>query len=132
MTASCPNRRRRRQQENRTDVDRRGQLAVGSSAAANCQRPTANGGFMPDFIIIGSGFGGSVSACRLAQSGASVLVLERGRRWEANDYPIRQSWLFDPDKPEKFNGWLDFRLFGHMNVVQGAGIGGGSLVYANI
>ena len=85
-----------------------------------------------DFIIIGSGFGGSVSACRLAQGGASVLVLERGRRWEATDYPIKNSWFFDPDKPEKFNGWLDFRLFGHMNVVQGAGIGGGSLVYANI
>jgi choline dehydrogenase-like flavoprotein len=87
---------------------------------------------MRDFIIIGSGFGGSVSACRLAQSGASVLVLERGRRWEATDYPIKEAWLFDPDAPEKFNGWLDFRLFGHMNVVQGAGIGGGSLVYANI
>lgn len=87
---------------------------------------------MRDFIIIGSGFGGSVSACRLAQSGASVLVLERGRRWEARDYPIKEAWLFDPDAPEKFNGWLDFRLFGHMNVVQGAGIGGGSLVYANI
>jgi cholesterol oxidase len=85
-----------------------------------------------DFIIIGSGFGGSVSACRLAQSGASVLVLERGRRWEATNYPIKDSWYFDPDSPEKHNGWLDFRLFGKMNVVQGAGIGGGSLVYANI
>lgn len=87
---------------------------------------------MLDFIIIGSGFGGSVTACRLAQSGAKVLVLERGRRWEAKNYPIKESWLFDPSAPEKFNGWLDFRLFGKMNVVQGAGIGGGSLVYANI
>jgi cholesterol oxidase len=61
-----------------------------------------------------------------------VLVLERGRRWEATDYPITKSWIFDPDAPEILNGWLDVRLFGHMNVVMGAGIGGGSLVYANI
>lgn len=85
-----------------------------------------------DYIIIGSGFGGSVTACRLAEKGAKVLVLERGRRWEQSSYPIRDAWIYDSDKPEKHNGWLDFRLFGHMNVVQGAGIGGGSLVYANI
>ncbi|HVG23158.1 MAG TPA: GMC oxidoreductase [Thermoanaerobaculia bacterium] len=86
-----------------------------------------------DYIIIGSGFGGSVSACRLAQKGAKVLVLERGRRWdERKDYPVKESWIFAPDHPEKLNGWLDFRLFGKMNVVQGAGVGGGSLVYANI
>ena len=85
-----------------------------------------------DFIIIGSGFGGSVTACRLAQKGQKVLVLERGRRWPQTAYPIRESWTFDPDEPEKQNGWLDFRLFGKMNVVQGAGIGGGSLVYANV
>ncbi len=86
-----------------------------------------------DYIIIGSGFGGSVSACRLAEKGKKVLVLERGRYWDdTKDYPIKQSWIYDPEKPEKYNGWLDFRFFGKMNVVQGAGIGGGSLVYANI
>lgn len=85
-----------------------------------------------NFIIIGSGFGGSVTACRLAQKGQKVLVLERGRRWPQAAYPIRESWTFDPDEPEKQNGWLDVRLLGKMNVVQGAGIGGGSLVYANV
>lgn len=85
-----------------------------------------------DFIVIGSGFGGSVASCRLAQKGHKVLVLERGRRWHQKEYPVRESWIFDPDQPEKQNGWLDFRLFGSMNVIQGAGIGGGSLVYANI
>ncbi len=85
-----------------------------------------------DYIIIGSGFGGSVTACRLAAKNKKVLVLERGRRWEQKHYPIRESWIFDPEHPEKHNGWLDFRLFGKMSVVQGAGIGGGSLVYANI
>ena len=41
-------------------------------------------------------------------------------------------WLFDPDSPERDHGWIDFRLFPKMAVVQGAGVGGGSLIYANI
>ena len=40
-----------------------------------------------DAIVIGSGFGGAVSACRLAEAGYRVLVLERGRRWDAKTYP---------------------------------------------
>ena len=86
-----------------------------------------------DYIIIGSGFGGSITACRLAEGKKSVLVLERGRRWNENkDFPIEKHWFFDHKHPEKHNGWIDFRVFGKMNVVQGAGIGGGSLIYANI
>ncbi len=85
-----------------------------------------------DYIIIGSGFGGSVTACRLAQKNKKVLVLERGRRWENSNYPLKDSWIYDPDRPEKHNGWLDLRFFGKMSVVQGAGVGGGSLVYANV
>src|SRR5262245_41952988 len=85
-----------------------------------------------DYVVVGSGFGGSVTACRLAQKGKRVLVLERGRRWTEADYPIKTPWIYDANKPEKLNGWLDFRPFGKMAVVQGAGIGGGSLVYANI
>jgi cholesterol oxidase len=85
-----------------------------------------------DYIIVGSGFGGSVTACRLAQRGKKVLVLERGRRWDEKGYPLKDSWIYDVNHPEKHDGWLDFRLFGQMSVVQGAGVGGGSLVYANI
>ena len=87
-----------------------------------------------DTIVIGSGFGGAVMACRLAQKGARVLVLERGRRWSVKDYPSvsQRNWLWDESEPERQNGWLDFRYFGDMSVALGAGVGGGSLIYANV
>jgi len=87
-----------------------------------------------DAIVIGSGFGGSVTACRLAEAGYRVLVLERGRRWGPADFPreVDDPWLWDDDHPERRNGWFDLRLFWRMGVAQGAGVGGGSLVYANI
>lgn len=87
-----------------------------------------------DVVIIGSGFGGAVTACRLAEAGRKVLVLERGREWKAADYPRgpNDAWIWDDDEPEKQNGWIDLRLFGDMAVVQGAAVGGGSLIYANI
>jgi cholesterol oxidase len=87
-----------------------------------------------DAIVVGSGFGGSVVAARLAERGYRVLVLERGRRWQVHEYPRKpgDAWLWDDRSPERCNGWFDFRMFPNMSVVQGAGVGGGSLVYANI
>lgn len=87
-----------------------------------------------DFAIIGSGFGGAVTACRLAQGGRNVVVLERGRRWLPSDYPRKpdDAWVFDIDAPHRHNGWIDLRIFKGMAVVQGAGVGGGSLIYANV
>ncbi|HTV02576.1 MAG TPA: NAD(P)-binding protein, partial [Luteitalea sp.] len=87
-----------------------------------------------DAIVVGSGFGGSVLACRLAQKGHKVLVLERGRRWSPADYPRKPGdpWLFDARRPEKQHGWLDLRLFPRMVVAQGAGVGGGSLCYSSV
>ena len=87
-----------------------------------------------DVIIIGSGFGGSVTACRLAQAGAKVLVLERGRRWETQRYPsvTGTDWWWSQNDPANWNGWMDLRVFPHMAVAQGAAVGGGSLIYANI
>ena len=87
-----------------------------------------------DAIVIGSGFGGAVTACRLAEHGYRVLVLERGRRWEERNYPrsIGDAWCWDVARPERWNGWMDLRCFRHMAVVQGAAVGGGSLIYANV
>jgi cholesterol oxidase len=87
-----------------------------------------------DAIIIGSGFGGSVTACRLAEDGRRVLVLERGRRWNKDNYPRQATdqWLWDQSHPEKSPGWLDLRRFPHMTVAQGAAVGGGSHIYANV
>ena len=87
-----------------------------------------------DAIVIGSGFGGAITACRLAERGYRVLILERGRRWGVKDFPRRPTdpWVWDQQQPADRNGWFDFRVFPHMTVVAGAGVGGGSLVYANI
>jgi cholesterol oxidase len=87
-----------------------------------------------DVIVIGSGFGGAITARRLAEKGMRVLVLERGRRWEPEQYPRKpgDAWIFSDDHPARFNGWLDIRFFGRMMVAQAAGVGGGSLTYSSV
>ena len=87
-----------------------------------------------DAVVIGSGFGGAVLACRLAEAGRSVLVLERGREWAVEDYPSVSNahWIWNVERPENENGWIDLRAFRNMAVIQGAGVGGGSLIYANV
>jgi cholesterol oxidase len=86
-----------------------------------------------DVIVVGSGFGGAVLSCRLAAAGQRVLVLERGRRWHPGNFPRvpDDPWLWDDRKPAARHGWFDVRVFPKMSVVQGAGVGGGSLSYAN-
>jgi len=86
-----------------------------------------------DFVVIGSGFGGSVSALRLAEKGYSVAVLEMGKRWSATTLPEStwnlKSWLWVP-----FLGWRGFfsmRFFRHVVVLHGNAVGGGSITYAN-
>ena len=79
-----------------------------------------------DAVVIGSGFGGAVSALRLAEGGYRVLILERGRRWAREQYPsITQSnFLWDEAHPERTNGWLDIRNHGNISTVAAAGVGG--------
>ena len=87
-----------------------------------------------DAIVVGSGFGGGIAACRLAESGWRVCVLERGRRFTAGDYPDRLAQfphaLFHPRHNP--GGMFDVRIMRDVAVVTGAGVGGGSLVYANV
>jgi cholesterol oxidase len=87
-----------------------------------------------DVIVIGSGFGGAITARRLAEKGMRVLVLERGRRWEVDQYPRRpgDAWIFSHDQPARHNGWMDMRFFRRMAVAQAAGVGGGSLTYSSV
>ncbi len=72
-----------------------------------------------DVIVIGSGFGGAISGCRLAEAGYKVLILERGRRWTKETYPRRpgDAWMWNHDHPEKENGWMDLRLWPNMGVL---------------
>jgi cholesterol oxidase len=85
-----------------------------------------------DAVVIGSGFGGAVAGCRLAQAGLNVAILERGRRYGRGEFP--RDWN-DPIKGWQWavgQGLFDIRPFGEMTIVQGAGWGGGSLIYANV
>ena len=86
-----------------------------------------------DWIIIGSGFGGSVSAHRLTQKGYKVLVIEKGRRFGPEDFPKTnwdlKRWMWNPAMGLK--GIFKMSFMKHMTVLHGVGVGGGSLVYAN-
>jgi cholesterol oxidase len=85
-------------------------------------------------IVVGSGFGGGIAACRLAEAGLRVCVLERGRRFAPEDF------INDPNRAgeliwhERLNpgGLFDVRLMRDVSVITAAGVGGGSLVYANV
>jgi cholesterol oxidase len=95
------------------------------------QRPLGPNEF--DYIVIGSGFGGSVSAMRLAQKGYSVAVLESGKRWRAQDFP-KTNWSLRKFlwMPKAFcYGIQRINLLNDVMILSGAGVGGGSLVYAN-
>ncbi len=86
-----------------------------------------------DVLVVGSGFGGSVSALRLSEKGYCVGVLERGPRWEARDFP-KTNWnlrkaLWMPSLG--CFGILRLSFLSDVFVLSGAGVGGGSLVYAN-
>lgn len=86
-----------------------------------------------DYIVIGSGFGGSVSSLRLAEKGYSVLTIEKGRRFQSQDFP-KTNWnlkkyLWLPKLG--FLGFQKLNLFKHALVLSGTGVGGGSLVYGN-
>jgi len=86
-----------------------------------------------DYLVIGSGFGGSVAAMRLAQKGYTVGVVEAGRHWNADQF-TRRNWnlrkfLWMPGLG--LHGTWRLRLLNKAFILAGAGVGGGSLNYAN-
>jgi cholesterol oxidase len=86
-----------------------------------------------DYIVIGSGFGGSVASLRLIEKGYSVLTLEQGKRYNPGDFP-RTNWnlpkyLWVPAL--RFFGFQKLSFYTTASILSGTGVGGGSLVYAN-
>lgn len=86
-----------------------------------------------DFIVIGSGFGGSTSALRLAEKGYTVGVMEMGKRFGPEDFPKNNMQLSKFFWFPKFlmYGMQQFTLLRHAYIAHGCGVGGGSLIYAN-
>jgi cholesterol oxidase len=84
-----------------------------------------------DFIVIGSGFGGSVSAHRLTEKGYRVAVMEMGRRWSAEDFPrtnwLLWRWIWRPRLA--LRGFFNLELFRHVVILHGCAVGGGSITY---
>ena len=87
-----------------------------------------------DFVVIGSGFGGSISTMRLSEKGYDVLLLERGKRFRDKDFAKsdwnlwKHQWI---PALRCFGIWQNTLLNGIM-ILHGSGVGGGSLVYANV
>jgi choline dehydrogenase-like flavoprotein len=104
---------------------------------ADAQDGVGSTGSPFDAVVVGTGFGGAVAACRLTQAGKNVCVLERGRRYDRGDFPrpavrpdhlphtARWAWTLD-------HGMWDVKDLQGTLAVQVAGYGGGSLGYANV
>ena len=99
-------------------------------------------------LIIGSGFGGAVTALRLGEAGIRTMVLEQGKRWDSASAPFsptfppdgRSTWLRNktilplaPSAPiGKYTGVLDRVDYPNMHVYRGTAVGGGSIVYGGV
>jgi cholesterol oxidase len=87
-----------------------------------------------DAVIVGSGFGGSVTAYRLAEAGLDVCVLERGKAYPPGEFPRApqrmQKNFWDPS--EGLHGMYNIWSFNELGAVVCSGLGGGSLIYANV
>ncbi|MFN8192054.1 MAG: GMC oxidoreductase [Nocardioidaceae bacterium] len=87
-----------------------------------------------DVVVVGSGFGGSVAALRLAEAGHRVVVLEKGRRLSDEDLHRARSdpraYLWQPGAG--LRGFFWQRIFRHVAIIGGTGVGGGSIVWAGV
>lgn len=90
-----------------------------------------------DVIVVGSGFGGSVMSCRLTEQGHKVCLLERGQEYPMHSFPRRlhdvKNKMFWDQKDNKF-GYMEIRNTPDSDLmsVTASGLGGGSLIYANV
>src|ERR1700760_1800527 len=86
-----------------------------------------------DFIVVGSGFGGSVSALRLTEKGYKVAVMEMGRRWTPENLPKTNwslaRWFWRPSLA--LHGVFSMRFFSRVTILLGCAVGGGSITYAS-
>jgi cholesterol oxidase len=86
-----------------------------------------------DYIVIGSGFGGSVAAHRLTEKGYRVAVMEMGRRWTPENLPrtnwLLWRWIWRPGLA--LRGFFNIQIFRHALIMHGCAVGGGSITYAN-
>lgn len=94
---------------------------------------------MQEAIVVGSGFGGAVAACRLAMKWpGKVTLIERGKRYPKGSFPrspheFAENFQSTADGDGKrTNGLFDVRNFRRIDAVVGSGLGGGSLIYANV
>lgn len=92
-----------------------------------------------DVVVVGTGYGGGVAASRLSRAGYSVCVLERGREFQAGDFPdtledaMREAqYQNDLGHIGSRTGLFDIRMYDDISVVQGCGLGGTSLINANV
>jgi cholesterol oxidase len=115
------------------EISRRDELGADGARLAAPAAPQSAGSSDFDFVVVGSGFGGSVSALRLAEKGYRVAVVEMGKRYGPQNF-ARTSWdlrrfLWRPQIG--CYGIMQMTLLKDVFVLHGAGVGGGSLVYAN-
>jgi cholesterol oxidase len=97
-------------------------------------RPPSDAEAHYDAVVVGSGFGGSVTTYRLVEAGMSVCLLERGKAWPPGSFP-RSPWevarnFWDPS--EGMHGLWDVWSFRGLGGIVASGLGGGSLVYSNV
>ena len=87
-----------------------------------------------DYIVVGSGFGGSVAGLRLAEKGHRVLMLEKGHRYRPEDFARStwdlRRWLWLPRLG--LRGPFRMTFLRHLTALSGVGVGGGSLIYAGV
>lgn len=109
------------------------QLHIEGIALAGSKVPAMNESYDFDYVVVGSGFGGSVSACRLTEKGYTVGVMEMGKRWKVEDLP-KSNWdsgryIWRPGL--RMFGFYIMRFFRHVVVMCGNAVGGGSIPHAN-